>query len=112
NSLYKGSGPGGGPAPGRAYKVSYNRPFNNRAQTYGYGPQSWVFYNEYPMVRFLEQNGYDVSYQSGVDTDRFGSLLQSHKVFISAGHDEYWSGGQRAAVENARNAGVDLGFFS
>ena len=64
------------------------------------------------MIRFLEQNGYDVSYQSGVDTDRSGSLLLNHKTFLSVGHDEYWSGQQRANVEAARDAGVNLAFFS
>ena len=103
NSLYTGS-----PA-GRAYKVSYNRPFYTRAVD---GGQDWVFNAEYPMVRWLEANGYDVSYFSGVDTDRFGNLLTRHKTFLSVGHDEYWSGAQRANVEAARNAGVNLAFFS
>ena len=31
---------------------------------------------------------------------------------MSTGHDEYWSGAQRANVEAARNAGVHLAFFS
>jgi hypothetical protein len=106
NSLYQGSP---GTNPGRAYKVSYNRPFNTRAVD---GGQDWVFNSEYPMVRWLEQNGYDVSYISGVDTDRAGSLLQNHRIFLSVGHDEYWSGQQRANVEAARNAGVNLAFFS
>ena len=43
------------------------------------------------MIRFLEANGYDVSYTSGVDTDRRGAELLEHKVFLSVGHDEYWS---------------------
>ena len=60
------------------------------------------------MVRFLERNGYDVSYIAGVDTDRRGSAAQNHKVFLSVGHDEYWSGAQRANVEAARDAGVNL----
>ena len=33
-------------------------------------------------------------------------------MFMSVGHDEYWSGGQRANVEAARDAGVNLAFFS
>jgi Domain of unknown function (DUF4082)/Bacterial Ig-like domain/Bacterial Ig domain len=103
NSLYAGS-----PA-GRAYKVSYNRPFNTRAVD---GGQDWVFNAEYPMVRWLESNGYDVSYFSGIDSDRLGSLIQQHRVFLSVGHDEYWSGAQRANVEAARNNGVNLAFFS
>ena len=31
---------------------------------------------------------------------------------MSVGHDEYWSGGQRANVTAARDAGVHLAFFS
>lgn len=103
NSLYVGS-----PA-GRAYKVSYNRPFNtNSGDTF----HDFVWNAEYPMVRFLEANGYDVSYESAVDTDRYGSLLTQHKTFLSVGHDEYWSGQQRTNVEAARDAGVNLAFFS
>ena len=93
----------------RAYKVSYNRPFNTRAVD---GGQDWLFNAEYPMVRWLEANGYNVSYTTGVDSDRNGALIRKHKVFMSNGHDEYWSGGQRANVEAARDAGVHLAFFS
>ena len=65
------------------------------------------------MIRWLEANGYNVSYSTGVDTDRRGRpCLTNHKVFLSVGHDEYWSGPQRANVESARNAGVHLAFFS
>jgi len=110
NSLYQGTGPGtGGAANGRAYKVSYNRPFNTRNVDNG---QDWVFNSEYPMVRWLEANGYNVSYFTGVDSDRRGNLITNHKAFLSVGHDEYWSSAQRANVEAARNAGVHLAFFS
>ncbi|MFY9976409.1 MAG: N,N-dimethylformamidase beta subunit family domain-containing protein, partial [Chromatiaceae bacterium] len=110
NSLYEGTGPGtGGGADGRAYKVSYNRPFNTREVA---GGQDWLFSAEYPMVRWLEANGYDLSYFTGIDSDRLGSLILNHKVFLSVGHDEYWSGQQRANVEAARDAGVHLAFFS
>jgi uncharacterized protein YjdB len=103
NSLYVGS-----PA-GRAYKVSYNRPFITRD---GGTANDWLFHSEYPMIRWLESNGYDVTYTTGMDSDRRGSLLKNHKVFLSVGHDEYWSGAQRANVEAARAAGVSLAFFS
>ena len=102
NSLYQGS-----PA-GRAYKVSYNRPFTTR----GNAPEDWVFNAEYPMVRWLERNGYNVSYTTGVDSDRFGAELLEHRALLSVGHDEYWSGGQRANWEAARAAGVNMAFFS
>ena len=93
----------------RAYKVSYNRPFNTRANGNG---RSFFFTAEFPMVRFLERNGYDMSYISSVDADRYGSLLLNHRTVLSVGHDEYWSAGERANFQAARNAGVNLAFFS
>ena len=69
-------------------------------------------YAEYPMIRFMEANGYDVSYMSGLDVATKGPLLLNHKSYMSVGHDEYWSGDQRANVEAARDAGVHLAFFS
>jgi hypothetical protein len=108
NSLYVGSPGVAGTNPPRAYKVSYNRPFTTRES----GSQDWLFNAEYPMVRWLERNGYDVSYMSGLDSDRIGGLIKNHRTFLSVGHDEYWSGGQRANVEAARDAGTNLAFFS
>ena len=102
NSLY-----GGSPA-GRAYKVSYNRPFDTGSSW----PHTFFWQDQYPMIRFMERNGYDMSYISGVDADASGSELLDHDVFVSAGHDEYWSKQQRANVEAARDAGVHLAFFS
>ncbi|MET0914847.1 MAG: N,N-dimethylformamidase beta subunit family domain-containing protein, partial [Jiangellaceae bacterium] len=58
-----------GAGNGRAYKVSYNRPFNTRGSA---GGRDFYFGAEYAAVRFLERNGYDVSYMAGVDTDRRG----------------------------------------
>jgi WD40 repeat protein len=103
NNLYTGNG-----SVGRAYKVSYNRPFNTRV----FEAESWVFNGEYPMVRWLEANGYNVTYFTQVDAMRSGTLITNHKVWMSNGHDEYWSAGERANVEAARNAGVHLAFFS
>ena len=91
---------------GRAHKVSYNRPF----QINGNGNAFWDA--EYPLVRWLERNGYDVSYTTDVDSDRRGGELLNKKVFISSGHDEYWSAAQRANVEAARDAGVNLVFMA
>ena len=73
---------------------------------------SYLCYAEYQMMRWLEKNGYNVSYTTEEEVDRNGALLKNHKVFMSSGHDEYWSAGQRANVEAAREAGVNLAFFS
>jgi hypothetical protein len=47
-----------------------------------------------------------------IDTERHAARLLNHEVFLSVGHDEYWSQGRRAAVTAARDAGVHLAFFS
>ena len=94
----------------RAFKVSYNRPFLTR----GFEDEAatWVFGAEFPMVEWLEQNGYDVTYSTHVDGVRYGSLIKNHKVLLASGHDEYWSGPLRVNVEAARDAGVNLAFFT
>ncbi len=112
-NLYGGNGPATGQGAGRAYAVSYNRPIATRGGVGTYaGPQDYLFGAEYAGIYWLEQNGYDVSYMAGVDVDRFGSLLLNHKTYVDAGHDEYWSGQQRTNVEAARDAGVNLMFWS
>jgi hypothetical protein len=95
--------------PNRARKVSYNRPITNREWE---ATVNQFFAAEYPMVRFLEANGYNVSYISCVDAARAGEKLKEHKLYISTGHDEYWAGIHRKNVEAARDAGVNLAFFS
>ena len=110
--FYRGDGPAVG---GRCYKVSYNRPFMNRDPS-GLNTgaiEGFLWDSEYPMIRWLEANGYNVSYASGIDTDRRGvAALTQHRIFLSVGHDEYWSKQQRANIEAARAAGLNLAFFS
>ena len=66
---------------------------------------------EIGLLRFLERNGYDVSYTTDVDTDRKPGELRRHRLVISSGHDEYWSKGMRDAFEAARNRGTNLAFL-
>jgi hypothetical protein len=99
---------GGGPAPdGRAYEVSYNRPLD-------IGGDNGIYGSEYMMLSWLERNGYDVSYLSGVDVSSANgaTLLKKHKVYMSSGHDEYWTQSQYSNVLAARKAGVREAFFS
>ncbi len=99
---------------GHATKVSYNRPFfpyNVLFNTDGRGAD-WYMNAEYPMIRWLERNGYDITYTSCNDVARNGYKLLNHKIFLSTGHDEYWSKSMRDNIEAARDAGVHLAFFS
>jgi hypothetical protein len=108
NSLY--GGPDTFDLPSRAFKVSYNRPFITR----GFGQESatFLFGTEYPLIRWLEANGFDVTYFTGIDAARNGALIKNHKIYLSVGHDEYVSGPQRTNIEAARDAGTSMAFFS
>src|SRR5260370_12332859 len=64
------------------------------------------------MVRWLESQGYDVSYCTDVYTHEQASMLLQHRAFLVVGHDEYWSWQMRTNVVSARDKGVNLGFFA
>lgn len=110
-SLYFANSPTGG-----ARVVSFNRPYDATNGGGGAGELFVANFNgpgwEYNMLRWLEREGYDVTYATNVDTHADASLLLSHKAFLSVGHDEYWTWQMRDHVEAARDAGVSLGFFS
>ena len=65
------------------------------------------------MVRWLEANGYDVSYTTGVDTDRRGAELLEHTTCSCRSATTSTGRASSATnVEAARAAGVHLAFFS
>jgi hypothetical protein len=101
-SLYLWRLPGG--LGGHARKVSLNRP------TAGWGDEQGLTY-EIDGIRWLEHNGYDVSYISSVDLHERPEQLLNHRAYLVFGHDEYWSASMRDGIERARDAGVGLGFF-
>ena len=83
--------------------VSFNRPFVHGEQD--------LFEWEIQAVRFLEREGYDLSYATSVDADRDPGELLRHRLFMSIGHDEYWSKGIRDTLEAARDQGTNLAFM-
>src|SRR5215212_272932 len=91
----------------QATRVSFDRPYNVAT-----GPADYLFRWEYDMTRFLEREGYDVTYITNIDTHADPATLLRGKAFLSVGHDEYWSWEMRANVEAARDAGVHLAFFA
>ncbi|MCK1631834.1 DUF4082 domain-containing protein [Bradyrhizobium sp. 162] len=107
--LYAGNGPG---INGSAYAVSYNRPITTRDGGLFGTSNDMVFSAEYPAIYWLEQNGYDVSYISGIDAATSGSLLLNHQVYMDVGHDEYWTDSQVSNVQAAGHAGTNLMFLS
>lgn len=91
------------PGQTHAQKVSFDRPY----ERLGSRLQSW----EINAIRFLEKNGYDVSYTTDLDTHTHPEKILDHKAFLSLGHDEYWTWAMRDGVEAARDAGVNLAFL-
>lgn len=112
-----------------ADKVSFDRPYSgshNSKASYGIGAGDFLTNVaptamgypissagwDYNMLRWLEKNGYNVGYITNVDTHQNIALLANTKLFVSHGHDEYWSKTMRDNVEEIRDKGVNLTFFA
>jgi hypothetical protein len=93
------------PCSTRARVVSFDRPYLE-----GNGAASYLQL-VYPLTRFAEENGLDVTYWTDIVLARRGNLLTNHKVLISAGHDEEWSLQMRQAAQTAAGHGVNLIFL-
>src|SRR5205823_468624 len=62
-------------------------------------------------IRWMERQGYDLSYISDVDLHQDPAQLLQHRAYLSLGHDEYWTKEMRDGVEYARDHGVGLAFL-
>lgn len=87
----------------RANRVSFLRPFGGNAAS--------PLWTELQTVRYLERNGYDVSYQSDLASDVDPAGLATHRLLISNGHDEYWTMAMRLGWDAALAAGTNLAFL-
>jgi hypothetical protein len=96
-------------AGSRAYTVSFNRPYWDSGETDGAGMfMLWDF----PMIRWMESQGYDINYVTDTDLESNPSLLSGHKAFVNVGHDEYYSDAMRANIQNGIASGVNMALFS
>lgn len=94
---------------GRAYTVSFDRPYADGAVNDGAGD---ALAYDFPMVKWMESQGLDVTYVTSVDLESNPTLLLGHRVFTNSGHDEYYSDGMRSNITNAIGSGVNMAFFS
>jgi hypothetical protein len=90
----------------RASRVSFDRPYAWHLEG-GQSPLVW----EIQTVRYLERNGYDVSYQTDADTDANPQSLLDHRLVIVNGHDEYWTKGMFDAFDAARGQSTNYVFM-
>jgi len=97
------------PAPERAAKVSFDRPMSNMLADY-----NWVLRSEFPLIWWLERQGYNLSYTDdyGVHSQEEQLLPPVTKTIAIAGHSEYWTSQMRDNMEAARNAGTNIASFS
>jgi len=104
--LYGGGPPGQTPTyDARARVVSFDRPYAT-----GDGASDFLG-EEYPLIRFMEEHGLDVTYGTDITTGENPASLLAHRVFLSLGHDEQWSLEMRNAATTALDHGVNLVFF-
>jgi hypothetical protein len=96
-SLYQGN-------EGRADVVSFDRPYTGNGSGEFLG-------REYEFIYLVERLGLDVSYWTDIDLHERGDLARNHRAVVIPGHDEYYTVEMRQALEAARDAGVNLGFF-
>ena len=111
-----------------AKKVSFDRPYarsNNPDAAFGNGAGEYLsniqpIHNypisssaswNYNMVRWLERNGIDTSYITNIDVHLGLYRFVKPKLFLTQGHDEYWSWEMRDQVEGLRDQGVHLAFL-
>ena len=93
----------------RAYTVSFDRPYMVQGAEDGAGNfMVW----DYPMIRWMESQGYNITYVTDVDLEANPNLFSGHKVFVNTGHDEYASDNMRANILNFINNGGSAAFFS
>ncbi len=84
--------------------MSLNRPFD------GYGMVSLVT-DDYPIVRFVEAHGLDVSYVTDPDLDRGVTAVSDARALVFGSHTEYWTTGMRTNLEAALARGANAVFL-
>ena len=96
-------------------RVSFDRPYAKYCQILdaplSSGSGEFLLW-EHPMTFWLEQHGYDVTYCSNLDLHLDPDILGLSKVFLSVGHDEYWSRKMYEEAIKARDNGLSFAFFS
>lgn len=96
-------------------RVSFDRPYAKYCQIIdaplSAGSGEFLLW-EHPMVYWLEREGYDVTYCSNLDLELDPQVLDLSKVFISIGHDEYWSREMYNQAMRARDEGLSMVFLS
>jgi N,N-dimethylformamidase beta subunit-like, C-terminal len=90
----------------RAFRVSFNRGFWSVT-----GFNRWQSF-EVPLLRWLARHGLHADVCAVSDLHKGPQILKNYRLFVSVGHDEYWSREMRDNVEGFVRAGGNAAFFS
>ena len=85
--------------------VDFRMPFDT-----GFGTGKYWNY-VHPLIVEVEKLGIDIDYLADTDIHFSPELLNDRDLYISAGHDEYWTREERENVIKARKNGMNLIFF-
>lgn len=67
---------------------------------------------ELPFLQWAEREGYGIDVCTNADLEDHPTMLHGHRLLLSVGHDEYWSGPMRDTVEGFIATGGNVAFFS
>src|SRR4030081_1828359 len=112
--LYKPPGKGrrvtgtGAPDPQNAAHVGYIQ--LNHLSGYA-GSAGWPDW-ELPFIEWAEREGFEIGVCTNADLEAHPEVLDGASLYLSVGHDEYWSRGMRDTVEAFIARGGNAAFFS
>ena len=78
----------------------------------GYMSSAGWFTYERRFVEWAERDGIVLDYAVSTDLDAHPEIVHGYDLVLSVGHDEYWSLGQREAIEAFVRAGGNFASFS
>jgi hypothetical protein len=98
----------GAPDPQNASHVGYIQ--LNHLSEYA-GSAGWPDW-EQPFIAWAEREGFTIGVCTNADLEEHPEVLEDASLFLSVGHDEYWSKGMRDTVERFVARGGNAAFFS
>jgi hypothetical protein len=98
----------GAPDPQNAAHVGYIQ--LNHLSDYA-GSAGWPDW-EQPFIAWAEHEGFEIGVCTNADLEEHPDVLDDASLYLSVGHDEYWSKGMRDTVERFVARGGNAAFFS
>ncbi|WP_155290331.1 N,N-dimethylformamidase beta subunit family domain-containing protein [Rhodococcoides fascians] len=92
--------------------VSFRRPgigLSGRSRIHTFPPIAFQY--TVPFIEFLRQEGIEIDYCTGIDIHSGAVDLSEYELLLTVGHDEYWSGPQRDAVDAFLARGGNAAYF-